>query len=537
MKSLTALTFAFLLVASIAYSNSPIPTKLQDVKVYLAGAELTHTATVELAKGSNEYVFENFANYIDQNSIRVSTNGNASIQSVVQGFNYLGEIPVSDKEKKLRDSVETLELEITTINNELNTLGEEHAMILANQKIGSDKAGATVEEIQKLAAFFRKRISENKKEYTDYQIKLKKQNGILARLKSQLGEYESNRNKVVAQIIITISSEKAQKEKITIQYYTPQANWFAMYDIRVNDLSKPAQLVYKASVQQNTGIDWKDINISLSTRDPMISGNIPELKTVHINFKETYVARQSYVGKQNLSTEDYADSPLNPGYSTGSRTDDELTIDINYKTEQKQLSVDFYPKLSYSIPSDGKSYKIDVTTAEMPAVYEYFSAPKIRTEAYLVARIINWQDYSLLPGEANIFYENTFVGRSSIDPQTTTDTLTLSLGMDKNVVIQREVIKDFTENKFLSSDIERFFAYRDIIKNFKSSPIELTIEEQIPVSMNEDIKVKLMEYQDAQFNEETGKLIWKIKLEPAKTKELGFKFSVRHPKNKAVSNF
>ncbi|NMB83078.1 MAG: DUF4139 domain-containing protein [Ignavibacteria bacterium] len=206
-----------------------------------------------------------------------------------------------------------------------------------------------------------------------------------------------------------------------------------------------------------------------------------------------------------------------------------------FSAEQKQLSIGFNPSLKYSIPSDNKPHTIAISDFTIPASYEYYAAPKFDSNAFLLAILTKWNEYNLLPGQVNIYFENSYVGQSYIDPFTSKDTLAISLGKDQNITIKRDVLKDFTEDKFLSSDVERFFGYDIVVRNNKSIPVTILVEEQIPISKNEDIRVKVIDISGGKLNQTDGKVTWKVSVEPSKNVTKKFVYSVRYPKDKTIS--
>jgi uncharacterized protein (TIGR02231 family) len=202
---------------------------------------------------------------------------------------------------------------------------------------------------------------------------------------------------------------------------------------------------------------------------------------------------------------------------------------------QTQLTVEFEPEIKYSISSDGKPQIIALQNYELPARYEYYAAPKLDRDAFLVAFVSDWSDYNLLQGKANIYFANSYVGETYINPNTSDDTLQVSLGRDKGIVIERKAIKDFTEDKFLSSDIERYFAFEITVRNNKNSKVHLILEDQIPISKNEDIEVTLQERDGAEYTKSNGFLKWKIELNPDQTVKKKLVYSVRYPKDKPIN--
>ncbi|WMI66006.1 mucoidy inhibitor MuiA family protein [Aestuariibaculum sp. YM273] len=201
------------------------------------------------------------------------------------------------------------------------------------------------------------------------------------------------------------------------------------------------------------------------------------------------------------------------------------------KTEN-QTTVEFEVDIPYTINSDNKSYAVDMVNYKLPADYQYYSVPKIEKEAYLVANISNWEQYSLLEGEANIFFENTFIGKTILDTRFASDTLEISLGRDKNVSINREKITDYTSKKFVGTKKEESRAWTISIKNNKSKTIKMVVLDQVPVSKSDEIKVDIVESSKAKFDTDTGELKWEFNISPNDKKDFELHYTVKYPKNK-----
>jgi uncharacterized protein (TIGR02231 family) len=152
-----------------------------------------------------------------------------------------------------------------------------------------------------------------------------------------------------------------------------------------------------------------------------------------------------------------------------------------------------------------------------------------------MARATGWEEYNLLPGQANIFFEGTFVGKSFIDPNNTKDTLSISLGRDKRIVVKREKLKDLTSRNFIGSTKKESYAYEISIRNTKAESVKIIIEDQIPVSQNTQIEVSLQDASGAKYSKQTGKLIWEWELKANESKKLVYKFEVKYPKDKQIS--
>ncbi len=197
---------------------------------------------------------------------------------------------------------------------------------------------------------------------------------------------------------------------------------------------------------------------------------------------------------------------------------------------RNQTNFEFTISTPYSVPSNGKNLTVDFESFELPATYEYYATPKIDNNAYLLAHILDWQKYNLLEGEANIFFEDTFTGKTLMDLRYLSDTLSISLGKDKSVSIKREIQKQFTTKQFLGTKKEETKSWLISVKNNKLQNINITILDQIPVSTLEEIEVSPINISSASLDKETGKLTWKIDLKPNEKKDIDFKYSVKYPK-------
>lgn len=199
---------------------------------------------------------------------------------------------------------------------------------------------------------------------------------------------------------------------------------------------------------------------------------------------------------------------------------------------ENQTSINFEINTPYSIQSDSKNYTVDMVTYELPAFYQYFAVPKVSNTAYLIAGITNWEQYQLLEGEANVFFEQTFVGKSLLDVRYATDTLEISLGRDKMVTIEREKESDFTEKSFLGNKKTASRLWKTTIKNNKSQPVSMVVLDQVPVSTLEEIEVEVQSLSGGKHDVKTGEIKWEFKLAPSDTKLLELKYEVKYPRNK-----
>lgn len=207
---------------------------------------------------------------------------------------------------------------------------------------------------------------------------------------------------------------------------------------------------------------------------------------------------------------------------------------ITVNQVENQTNVEFNIDNPYSIPPDGKQYTVEINQQELPASYQYSVVPKVNTDVFLTAQLTEWNKYNYLSGEANLFFEGTFIGKSLINTQATSDTLNLSLGVDKNIVVTRTLQKDLTEKQALGSNKKETRNWLIDVKNRKSSAINLLVEDQVPVSQNKDIDVEVQELTGGKLDKETGKVSWTVALNPSDEKKLQLRYQVKYPKVQSV---
>jgi len=201
---------------------------------------------------------------------------------------------------------------------------------------------------------------------------------------------------------------------------------------------------------------------------------------------------------------------------------------------ENQTSVEFSIDMPYSVKSDSKNNVVVLTTYDVPADYEYYCVPKIDTDAFLLGYITNWEQYKLLEGEANIFFEDTYIGKSILDVRFISDTLSVSLGRDKSVSVNREKIKDLTSWKFIGNKKEESRAWKITVKNNKTQSINMVLLDQVPVPTIEELELDIKGLSGGKRNEETGEIRWKLKLKPMESKEVDLKYSLKYPKYQSI---
>lgn len=533
-----------IMMAANAQAQKPVYTnaKVSAATVYFNAAELTQNATATLPSGTSEIVVKNVAEHIFESTVQIGAPASVTVLSVQFTRNYAGDQPVAQPEssavKKLRDSINILQAEldrlVTQRNNDQKTLD----LLDKNQQVAGQNTGLSVTDLVKLVDYYRAKRNEITANQLTLSAREKKIGERMTAINTKIGEATAPKDTDAykGKLVLQVMCDVAGTYPLEINYLTQGASWSPYYDLRADTSSGPISMMYKAQVTQNTGIDWKQVKLTLSSGTPNQSSQIPILVAWLLRYGTPYVP----YANSNLMMNTYkpqaeTDKSLNEvvvvGYGTRKKDlGDYTTINDN------QMNVSFVIDVPYDILSNGKVHSVRMKEIKLPASYRHYSVPKMEQEAFLMAEVTDYGKYNLLPGEANIIFDGMYIGKTNIIPNQTGDTLNLSMGRDKRVSIKREKVADKSGTKFLSSYKEQTFTYETTIRNNKKEAINLMLKDQCPVSTDQEIEVTLLKDDGAKVNTETGVLTWELKLNPGETKKIRISYKVKYPKNKAIAN-
>lgn len=212
--------------------------------------------------------------------------------------------------------------------------------------------------------------------------------------------------------------------------------------------------------------------------------------------------------------------------------EEEASMALSVEQTQGQMGYEFEIKVPYTIPSDNKPVVAEIGHYEVPASYIYQSTPKIDKDAFLIAQVTDWEKLNLLEGEANVYFENTFIGKSIMNVTQQNDTLSFSLGRDKRIMIQRTKENEYTSRKFIGSSQTQSIAWKLSMRNTRPEPVTLTLYDQLPVSRNNNITVTAEEISGGTLDEAKGIITWQITLQPGEQRDLPLRYKVKYPKGR-----
>ncbi len=503
---------------------------ITSVVVYTEGAEVSHQFDIMLSQGRNLLKIQDLSPRLDPRSLRVNADVGISVLSVTHKIDFLTKQSEKPRIRQVRDSLKLVTSAITLLQNEQDALTIQRELLLKNQTVGGTDNGTSVVDLQKTADFFQTRIFDINKRMSKIQLDIDELNREAAKLNSELYELNAMQNYSRSEILILLETDKPFKGKIDLRYYVADAGWAPFYEIRAEDIDRPLNLYYRAKVFNNTDIDWTNVPMVLSTADPNKSVNYPALNPWRLNFTTSSysIAESNPYQAANLNDNYYVQQMEN---SKNAQKKGEVTF---VPISVSELSIDLPLATTYSIPSDAKPYIVEVNEYQIPATYRHICVPKVEKSVYLMAQIVGWEDLNLVEGEANVYFAETYVGKSYIYTREVSDTLNLSLGRDNKVFVMRAKVKDFTSKQFIGGKTKETFRYHYEVKNNRKAPINIEIIDQVPVSENSEIEVFVEEISLAEHFVLTGMLHWRFELAPEQKQAYDMQYSVRYPRTKQV---
>jgi uncharacterized protein (TIGR02231 family) len=538
-----------LLVSATLFAQKPIFTsaKIKAATVYFNAAEISQTTSVNLPVGTSEIVIKNVANNLNENSVQIGAPASLTVLSVQFTNDYMSEYEIDDKSpaiKKVKDSITLVKKELDKLNNTKNSEIKTIELLDKNQQVTGVNSGLNVAELMKMVDYYkakRTEIANNINTLSEKEVKL---NELLQKLNNKLEIDTSKEEKSSSgKLIVQVMNEVMGAVPLEISYVTNNASWNPFYDLRVENVKDPINMLYKAQVVQNTGIDWKKVKLTLSSGNPNQNNQSPLLNPWFLAYQQNYSEESSrnkellYNSLQGKIAGVQAESPKLQEVVITSYDKKKKSSISNYTTvAENQLNISFDIDIPYDILSNGKAHSVALKEIKLPASYKYYAVPKVEKEAFLLAEIADYSKYNLLPGEANIIFEGMYVGKTMINPSQTSDTLNLSMGRDKKVSIKREKVVDKSGTKFLSSKKEQVFTFDITIRNNKKEAIEMLLKDQYPLSSDKEIEIELLQSDSAKVTTETGILTWQLQLKPNETKKVRISYKVRYPKDQIIGN-
>jgi len=526
-------------------AQKQISAKLDSVTVFLRGATLYHSASATLKSGSQEIVIDGLSPDIALNSLKVQANG-VLISAMEFEKDYITPKEETAKLKKLSDSLEYYQKQLQEARDEL-TVHQHLLKMLTDGTLNNmeKKDGTvTVAEINANMELYTSKAKTLQNSINQDNKKIEKLVETVNRLKMQINQDKQDSNVETGVVYLSVSVPNNINTVFNISYYTDDASWSPHYDINIPGLDKPITMQAKAEVQQVTGLDWNNVRLTLSNARPNRTNTVPvfrawflrfahnhsaDLSSVRSNVASNYASSSNVSALSNLEGVSATEGTNKKVVST--RMEDYISID------EQDIHVNYKIAVPYNIPGNGNEQLVDLVNYNLEAEYNYYCAPKLSPETYLIATLGGLEKYNLLSGYATVTFNNTFVGETFLNPNSTQDRVTLTLATDPRVTVKRELQRDFSSTKHVGNTTTETRSYLITVRNNQNRTAKLTLKEQYPISNDKDIEVKLVEVKPtATYNKENiGVLTWELELNAGETRTYVVTYSVKYPKDRTLA--
>ena len=546
----TSPLFLFLCLLSPAWlSAAPTSTEsgrslnstISAVTVYTDRAVVTRSATVDLTGGIAELVFPNLPESLNDQSLQVSGKGTAAATILdVSAKRTFVDFTPNARVKELEDQLRGLGKQMRGIEDRGNLLNAQAATLdrMETALFAPPTKDVPRPELNQFTTSLNY-LSEQKTKITADRATLDEQREDLQNkintAQAQLNELRGAGGRGYKTVTVRVSATQAGKLDVALAYTVPGASWAPSYDARVLGAERVVALGYFGIVRQNTGEEWKDVALTLSTARPSLGGAAPVLSVWNLDIYNPIAMRQEAEGRsraymakdRTLSAPAPAMMALTGGLDAVEEKDAAMATAT---IETGATSASFKIANASSVPSDNSPQKVPIISANLQAQPEYLTVPKRQPVAYLTSKVVNSSEFPLLAGAMNVFLDGTFVATSSLRTVMSGEKFDLALGADEGISVKHKRVQKFTEDTGLTNSGKRItYEYLLTIQNNKKTAEQVVVTDQVPRSRNEKIVVKLLA-PDAKEVKPTdeGLLKWTLDLKPGEKRELTVKFAVEY---------
>jgi uncharacterized protein (TIGR02231 family) len=537
-----------ILAFALGLGAAPVNSAISAVTVYTDRAVVTRTATVELPGGTTELVFANLPQSLNERSLQVSGRGTAQalILDVSARQTFVDFTP-NARVKEFEDQMKALGKQMRGLDDRGGLLQTQQTMLdrMEAALFAPPTKDVPRPDLNQFTSSLNY-LTEQKAKLVTERATLDEQREELQNkintVQNQLNELRGHGGRAFKTVTVRVSAPQPGNLDVSLSYTVPGASWAPSYDARVLSSERAVALGYFGVVRQNTGEDWKDVALTLSTARPGLGGAAPVLTVWNLDVYNPVLLRQAaeQERRREMSAKAVMAAPAAvnmQAFTTNLAMDaaapEEKDAAMASATiEAGATSASFKIATSASVPSDNSPQKVPITSSTLKAVPEYLTVPKRLATAYLTSKVINTSEFPLLAGAMNVFLDGTFVATSSMRTVMSGEKFDLALGADEGISV-----KHFTEDTGLTNSGKRVtYEYLITVQNNKRTTERVIVADQLPISRNEKVVVRQVTPAAGEVKPtDEGSLKWTLDLKPGEKRELPVKFTVEYPNDVNVT--
>jgi uncharacterized protein (TIGR02231 family) len=529
MEKLVVVCSALLLLAA-GVLPMEIETEITDVTVYPNLARIVRMGTVALEPGENELEISRLPATLVNESVHMRVQPANLELSNIQVEEFFLAKPGEQRVLQLENQLDELAVEDREHENQIKILQSKEKLLLSIQAETSHRASETVysgpadvSNWDKALVFTGDRLEEIYASILSHEIERKELAAMKQVLEKQLSELSGQRARVEKWVTCIVFADRAVEVEMTLSYLIRNVSWIPLYELRTLSADKQVDILYSAEVEQKTGEDWNDVNLTLSTATPHRGARMPEMSPWDIGLLDLRSEARGVLKMEG------APAPL---ATAAEEPEEDYTIVSGAIAETKGVSTSFRIRKKSDILTGEDPCKVTILRKTFAAELSHAAVPKLQESAFLTGTTINDTSFPLLGGQAQVYVDGDFVGNTVLENIAPGESFDLSLGIDEGIRVKHELVQKIKHPAgILGKNARTDYVFKITVENYKSDAVVCKIIDQVPRSQHALLAVRDVELipEPGEWNRETGQLTWLLALEPAQTREISISFVVSYP--------
>ena len=423
--------------------------------------------------------------------------------------------------KRLQNEAQRVRKEMEAAVQDAAFLQKLEAFTGATMQTATEKGKLDGDATIKLSRFVMKSRTEKASAIVGHEQALQAIAEAITFAQRQLQELSAGSSRTEIDAVIVVDKANAPAGTVRLNYLVGAATWKPLYRLRAGGEKDPVSLEYQAAIEQQSGEDWTDASVTLSTALPSLSATLPELLPLEINAVADEVAAVASAGEGPISggltveqnrayarmyrgkaqqEMDGVDSKVGGALLNQAAALDqaeELLAKGDDAAEARTPSPAGGPSVTHhlagrlSIPSRREAQLVEVTRFAMTPEFFARAVPVLSPRVYRLAKLTNTGDTVILPGEATMYVGRDFVGRMTLPQVAVGEPFTVGFGVDPQLQIGRRLAKK-TQAVQGGNQVQTY-EFRIVARNFRSTPVTLQVWDRLPKPESSAVAVSLTE--------------------------------------------
>ncbi|MCL2467327.1 MAG: DUF4139 domain-containing protein [Micrococcales bacterium] len=516
--------------------NTAVASHITGVVVHPDGATVTRTG--RLSEGAGRRTVEIAVPWqVEPDSVTAALSTGTRLVSLDFEVDRSRPAGSGARRKDLVSRLDEARTAVTRLDDAVAVLEARERFVVANCRLGG-RTDAGVDLLSQLDGYLADQLATVRDTMSQLRRDRVEAERHRERIEKALAHLGDERPDPVGRVVVECESAEPDAPEITVGYFTRQARWRPQHELRVDDLAGPVRLAFTARVTQDTGEDWSDVPLVVSTARPGLGGTAPELDPWRLRMPRPVAVMCAQASPAPFDTQDMAvagKQVMAPAQSAPRAPAASEPVMVSGDAGEATANASQWTITTPCRLESGKGERVfDVLEMEIAAQYRHVAIPKLDPDAFLQARLDGWSQLDLPPGPAKVFLENRYVGTTFVDTGTTDDELDVALGRDAAIFVTREKSDELARHR-LGRKSRATRGWKIAVRNNKPTTVELVLHDQIPLSADADITVTPRELSGGELDTTTGEVTWTLVIDPGAVEERTIAFDVDHPKGTYLS--